>query len=155
MIGTKTYHPKPEEVEEKWYLVDASGEVLGRLASRIALILRGKHRADFSPHVDAKTHCVVINADKIKLTGKKWTDKKYYKHSGWVGGLREFSARELFEKKPEKLLELAVKNMLPKNKLGRKLLLHLHVYAGDKHPHQAQKPELIRLTKKRGEGKSV
>ena len=148
MIGTKTYHPKQAEIEEKWHVVDASNMVLGRLASRVALILRGKHRPDFSPHVDPRVHCVVVNAGKIKLTGEKWTDKFYYRHTGWVGGIRKLSARELFEKKPEKLVEIAVKNMLPKTKLGRKLLTHLHVYSGENHKHQAQKPEKIDLTKR-------
>ncbi len=151
MIGTRTYQPKETEIEEKWYLVDAGGEILGRLASRIAHILRGKNKADFSPHIDPRVHCVVINAEKIKMTGNKWTDKEYYRHSGWVGGIRRLAAKQLIEKKPEKILELAVKNMLPKNKLGRKLFSHLHVYCGEKHPHQAQQPEPVKLTKKRGE----
>ena len=147
MIGTKTYQPKPDTIQEKWYLIDASGEVLGRLASRIAAMLRGKHTPQFAPHVDPKVHCVVINADKIKLTGTKWETKKYFKHTGWVGGLRTATATELYAKKPEKLLEIAVKGMLPHNSLGRKLLLHLHLYSGDKHPHQAQHPEVIEITK--------
>lgn len=147
MIGTKTYQPKPDAIEEKWYLIDASGAVLGRLASRVAAMLRGKHKPQFAPHVDPKVHCVVINTDKIKLTGTKWESKKYFRHSGWVGGLRKASAKELYEKKPQKLLEIAVKGMLPHNSLGRKLLLHLHLYTGDKHPHQAQNPEVIKITK--------
>ena len=151
MIGVRTYQPKKEELQEEWYLIDASGEVLGRLASRIALLLRGKHRPQFAPHVDPKVHCVVVNADKIRLTGKKWKQKLYHKHSGWIGGLRTFTAEQLFQKKPEKLLELAVKRMLPKNKLARRLLLHLHIYAGSEHPHKAQKPKPIKITKSRNE----
>jgi large subunit ribosomal protein L13 len=147
MIGTKTYQPKSADIEEKWYLIDAKEQVLGRLAARIALLLRGKDSPEFAPHVDPKVHCVVINADKVTLTGKKWQNKMYYKHSGWIGGLRELSAEKLFEKNPTKLMELAVRRMLPKNKLSRRLILHLHLYTGEKHPHQAQKPKPIQITK--------
>jgi large subunit ribosomal protein L13 len=153
MIGTKTYQPKAHEIEERWLLIDATDEVLGRLASRIAGVLRGKDKPDFAPHVDPRTHCVVINAEKIKMTGSKWKTKKYYKHSGWVGGLRELRAEELHAKRPEKIIEIAVKRMLPKNKLSNKIITHLHVYAGDQHPHAAQKPQPITLTKSRSEDK--
>ena len=153
MIGTKTFQPKSAELQEKWYLIDATDEVLGRLAARIAGVLRGKDQPSFAPHVDPRTHCVVINADKIRLTGNKWKTKKYYKHTGWVGNLRELRAEELYDRKPEKLIEIAVKGMLPKNKLSRRIILHLHVYAGDKHPHQAQQPEAVTITKSRNEEK--
>ena len=120
MIGTKTYQPKAHEIEEQWFLVDASNEILGRLASRVASLLRGKDRPSFAPHVDPRIHCVIINADKVQLTGKKWKTKKYYKHSGWVGGLKEMAAEQLYKKKPEKLIEIAVRGMLPTNKLRKR-----------------------------------
>lgn len=153
MPVTRTYHRKQAEVKQNWFLIDAKDEILGRLASRIALILRGKNRPDFSPHLNPQNHCVVINADKIRLTGKKWKEKIYHKHSGWHGGLRSFSAEQLAAKNPTKLLELAIKNMLPKNALGRRLFLNVHIYAGDQHPHQAQNPKPIKITKQRSEEK--
>ena len=135
----KSYMAK--EVEKKWYVVDASGKVLGRLANKIAVVLMGKHKPTYTPHVDTGDYVIVVNADKVVLTGKKLDQKKYYRHSGYPGGLKELTARQMFEKHPEKVVYLAVKRMLPKNKLGRKMLKKLKVYAGPEHPHQAQKPE--------------
>lgn len=134
-------------VERKWHLVDASGKVLGRLATRIALLLMGKRKSIYAPHLDVGDFVVVINAEKVKLTGNKLEKKIYYHHSGYPGGLKEKTAKELLEKHPERLIKLAVKRMLPKNKLGRKMLKRLKVYAGDKHPHIAQKPEPIEIEK--------
>ncbi len=141
----KTYMAKPGEIEKKWYLVDASGKVLGRLASQIAMILMGKHRPTYTPHVDTGDYVVVVNAEKVVLTGRKLDQKNYYRHSGYPGGLKVVTARQLLQKHPEKLIYLAVKRMLPKNKLGRKMLKKLKVYAGSEHPHQAQKPEPLEL----------
>ncbi|WCN37675.1 50S ribosomal protein L13 [Aneurinibacillus uraniidurans] len=136
-----TYMAKPMEVERKWYVVDAEGQTLGRLSSEIASILRGKFKPEFTPHVDAGDFVIVINADKVNLTGKKLSDKKYYRHSGYQGGLRVTTAGQMLATKPERVIELAVKGMLPKNRLGRQLFTKLNVYAGAEHPHQAQKPE--------------
>lgn len=136
-----TYMAKPMEVERKWYVVDAEGQTLGRLSSEIASILRGKFKPEFTPHVDAGDFVIVINADKVNLTGKKLTDKKYYRHSGYQGGLRVTTAGQMLATKPERVIELAVKGMLPKNRLGRQLFTKLNVYASAEHPHQAQKPE--------------
>jgi large subunit ribosomal protein L13 len=141
----KSFMAKPEEIERKWYLVDASGRTLGRLATRIAMVLMGKHKSTYTPHVDTGDYVVVVNADKVVLTGKKLDQKKYYRHSGYPGGLKVVTARQLLQKHPEKLIYLAVKRMLPKNALGRKMLKKLKVYAGPEHPHQAQKPEPIDL----------
>ncbi|AQS54560.1 MAG: 50S ribosomal protein L13 [Novibacillus thermophilus] len=140
-----TYMAKPNEVERKWYVVDAAGQTLGRLASEVASILRGKMKPTYTPHVDTGDYVIVINADQIQLTGKKWQKKKYYRHSGYPGGLKETTAQELMAKKPEKLIELAVKGMLPRNSLGRAQLKKLKVYAGSEHPHQAQQPETWEL----------
>ena len=128
-------------LQERWYVVDARDAVLGRLASQIAHVLRGKHLPEFTPHVNMKTHVIVVNADRIQLTGKKLENKKYYRHSGWVGGLRETTAIELNEKKPGELVRLAVKGMLPGNTLGRQAMTRLRIFAGPEHHHQAQKPE--------------
>jgi large subunit ribosomal protein L13 len=136
-----TYSAKNSDNKGKWWFVDAEGKVLGRLATRIASRLRGKHNPLFTPHADIGDWVVVINADKIVLTGKKMEKKNYYRHSGYIGSLKSTTAKELIEKKPEDLLRFAVKGMLPKNKLGRKLFKKLKVYAGDQHPHQAQMPE--------------
>ena len=136
---------KKEEVKRNWYVVDAKGKVLGRLASRIAQRLRGKHRPDFTPHVDVGDFIVVINADKIRLTGRKLDKKLYWRHSGYMGGLKLTPARKMLETKPEELLRLAVKRMLPKNRLGRKMLKKLKIYAGETHPHQAQNPKPLDL----------
>ncbi|MBW1689813.1 MAG: 50S ribosomal protein L13 [Deltaproteobacteria bacterium] len=136
----KTFVAKEHEVDKKWYLVDASNKILGRLASEIATILRGKHKAIFTSHMDAGDYVIVVNADKVALTGGKLDKKAYYRHSGYVGGLKKTTARQLFEKKPEDLIRLAVKGMLPKTSLGRRQLTKLKIYAGPNHPHQAQQP---------------
>ena len=136
-----TYMAKTQEVERKWYIVDAEGQTLGRLASEVASILRGKLKPEFTPHVDTGDFVIVINADKIKLTGKKLTDKMYYRHSMHPGGLKATPAGEMLNKRPDRLFELAVKGMLPKNSLGRQMFSKLKVYAGTEHPHAAQKPE--------------
>ena len=139
----KKYTPSAQvgDNEDKWYVVDAEGQILGRMATEIARRLRGKHNPMFTPHVDTGDAIVVVNAKKITLTGRKWDKKMYYNHSGYVGGLKETTARELNEKKPEELVRHAVKGMLPKNRLGRVLLKKLKIYAGPEHPHQAQQPE--------------
>jgi len=134
----KTYSAKSEEVTREWYIVDAEGLVLGRLAAEIAKRLRGKHKPIYTPHVDTGDFVVVVNAEKIALTGKKLTDKMYYRHSGYPGGLKEASAQKMLEKKPEDVLRLAVKGMLPKNSLGRSMLKKLKIYSGSTHPHAAQ-----------------
>lgn len=136
-----TYMAKPLEVERKWYIVDAEGQTLGRLASEVASILRGKLKPEFTPHVDAGDFVVVINADKVKLTGKKLSDKIYYTHSLYPGGLKSKTAGEMLATRPDRMFELAVKGMLPKNRLGRQIFTKLKVYAGSEHPHAAQKPE--------------
>jgi len=137
----KTFMAKKGEVERKWYVVDATNKVLGRLASEIAKKLRGKDKPIFTPHVDTGDFVIVVNAEKVRLTGKKWDKKIYYHHTGYMGGLKEVVAKELLRKKPEELIRHAVKGMLPKNRLRRKLLKKLKVYAGPNHPHEAQKPE--------------
>jgi len=136
----RTFSPKAADVERQWYVIDATGVVLGRLASQIATLLRGKHKPIFAPHVDTGDFVIVVNADKVVLTGKKLDQKKAYRHSGYPGGLRALPYRELMEKRPEIAVEKAVKGMLPKNSLGRKMAKKLKVYAGPDHPHQAQKP---------------
>jgi large subunit ribosomal protein L13 len=141
----KSFVAKEKEVTKKWHLVDAENRVLGRLATQIAVRLRGKHKPIFTPHADTGDFIVVINADKVTLTGAKWDKKIYYRHSGYVGGLKEISARKLLEKKPEEILRLAVKRMLPKNSLGRRQLNKLKIYAGPDHPHQAQQPEKLEI----------
>lgn len=140
-----TYMAKPNEVERKWYVVDAAGQTLGRLATRIAEVLRGKHKPTFTPHVDTGDYVIVVNAEKVKLTGNKWEQKKYYRHSGYPGGLKETPYNKLVEKKPELIIEKAVRGMIPHNKLGRKIMKKLKVYAGPEHPHQAQQPEVMEL----------
>lgn len=141
----KTYVAKEQEVQKKWYLMDAENKVLGRLATQIAMRLRGKHKPIFTPHADTGDFIVVVNADKVTLTGTKWDDKFYYRHSGYMGGLKTISARKLMEKTPENILRFAVKGMLPKNSLGRRQLKKLKIYAGPEHPHQAQKPEKLEI----------
>ena len=136
-----TYSAKQSDIKEKWIVVDAKGAVLGRLASNIAARLRGKHNPLFTPHVDAGDWVVVVNADKVVLTGRKWQKKNYYRHSGYIGGLKTITAQKLMEKRPEDLIRFAVKGMLPRNRLGRKLFKKLKVYSGDQHPHAAQQPE--------------
>jgi len=142
----KTYLAPVKEIEKKWHLVDASGMVLGRLATEIASRLRGKHKPTYSTFMDNGDFVVVINADKVELTGKKWDDKIYYHHTGYIGGIKQMTAREMLEKKPTELLFKAVKGMLPKNSLGRSQLKKLKVYAGTEHPHEAQQPEKLELS---------
>jgi large subunit ribosomal protein L13 len=137
----KTPMAKKGSIEQKWHLIDANGKTLGRLATRVAMLLRGKHKPIFTPHVDTGDFVVVVNAEKISLTGKKWKDKLYIHHSGYPGGLKSISAGKMREKKPERLVTMAVQGMLPKNKLGRKMIKKLKVYSGEAHPHQAQQPE--------------
>ena len=140
-----TYSAKRSDIDEKWWLVDAEGEVLGRLATQIAARLRGKHNPMFTPHVDSGDSVVVVNAEKIVLTGRKWAQKTYYRHSGYIGGLTTIPAKKLRDDRPEDLIRFAVKGMLPKNRLGRAMIKKLKVYAGDAHPHEAQKPEPLTL----------
>ncbi|MDM5196931.1 50S ribosomal protein L13 [Fictibacillus enclensis] len=140
-----TFMAKASEVERKWLLIDAEGKTLGRLASEVAAILRGKHKPTFTPHVDTGDHVILINAEKIHLTGKKLSDKIYYRHTGHPGGLRTRTALEMRTTRSEQMLELAIKGMLPKNSLGRQMIKKLHVYAGAEHEHQAQKPEKYEL----------
>lgn len=140
-----TYMAKSNEVERKWFVVDAEGKTLGRLASEVAALIRGKHKPTFTPHVDTGDFVVVINAEKIHLTGKKFTDKMYYRHSMYTGGLKVTPANEMIKNKPERVIEFAVHGMLPKNRLGNKMKLKLKVYAGAEHPHQAQNPEVYEL----------
>jgi large subunit ribosomal protein L13 len=134
---------KKGAIQQKWLLVDAKGKTLGRLASRIAILLRGKHKPIFTPHVDAGDFVVVVNAEKINLTGKKWQEKLYIYHTGYPGGLKSTSAEKVRNKNPERLITTAVQGMLPKNKLGKKMIRKLKVYAGEAHPHQAQQPEVM------------
>jgi large subunit ribosomal protein L13 len=140
-----TYMAKNEEVERSWFVVDAENKTLGRLASKIAQYIRGKHKPTFTPHVDMGDYVIVVNAEKINLSGNKLDQKKYYKHSNYPGGITEVTYRELLAKNPEFIIEKAVKGMLPSNKLGRKMIKKLKVYSGANHPHQAQKPEKIEL----------
>ncbi|MEW9546760.1 50S ribosomal protein L13 [Nonomuraea sp. NPDC050783] len=142
----RTYSPKPADVQRQWYVIDATDVVLGRLASHVATLLRGKHKPIFANHVDTGDFVIVINADKVALSGNKLEQKRAYRHSGYPGGLRSVSYGELMEKRPEKAVEKAVKGMLPKNSLGRKMAKKLKVYAGSDHPHQAQKPVPFQIT---------
>lgn len=142
----QTYSAKENEVERKWYVVDLEGEVLGRAATKIATILRGKNKPTFTPHIDTGDFVVVLNAAKVALTGKKWSDKVYYKHSGFIGGMKATTASQMRATHPERLVEFAVSGMLPKNKLGRKLIKKLKVFSGAEHTHQAQKPQVIKLS---------
>ena len=138
-----SYMANPDKIERKWYVVDAEGQTLGRLASEVAKVLRGKNKPVFTPHVDTGDYVIIVNADKIKVTGKKMDQKVYYNHSEYVGGMKETPLKELMPKKPERVLELAVKGMLPKGPLGRTMIKKLHVYAGPEHNHAAQKPEVL------------
>lgn len=142
----RTYSPKPADVQRQWYVIDATDVVLGRLASQVARLLRGKHKPIFAPHVDTGDFVIVVNADKVVLTGNKLQQKRAYRHSGYPGGLRSIPYSELMEKRPERVIEKAVKGMLPKNSLGRKMAKKLKVYAGPDHPHQAQKPVPFEIT---------
>ena len=139
----QTYMANPDKIERKWYVVDAEGCTLGRLASGVASVLRGKNKPQFTPHVDTGDYVIVVNADKIKVTGKKLEQKIYYNHSDYVGGMKETTLKEMMAKKPEKVIELAVKGMLPKGPLGREMYTKLFVYAGPEHKHEAQKPEVL------------
>jgi len=140
-----TVSAKESEVEKNWWVVDASGQTLGRLASQIAMILRGKHKPLFTPHIDCGDFVVVVNADKINLATKRAEQKVYIRHTGYPGGQRETSFRDMNEANPERVIELAIRRMLPKNRLGRRLITKLKVYAGDQHPHQAQQPQTLEL----------
>lgn len=135
-----TFMQKKETVERKWYVIDAEGETLGRLATKVATVLKGKHKATFTPHIDCGDYVIIVNAEKVKLTGNKLMDKKYYNHSGYPGGLRERNAKTMIEKYPVEMVERAIKGMLPKGRLGRQMSKKLFVYAGPTHEHQAQKP---------------
>ncbi len=141
----QTYMAKASDIQRKWLVIDAEGQTLGRLASEVASILRGKHKPTFTPHVDTGDHVIIINAEKIQLTGNKLEKKVYYRHSGHPGGLKTRTAKEMIETRPEQMLEGAIKGMLPKNTLGRQMFKKLNVYKGSEHPHQAQKPEVYEL----------
>jgi large subunit ribosomal protein L13 len=142
-LSYKTVFVNKETVQKNWVLVDATDEVLGRLCSRLAIVLRGKHKASYTPHVDCGDFVIVINADKVKLTGKKWTDRLHFRHSGYPGGQKQESPETLYKRNPTKLVEEAVRRMLPKTRLGRQMFTNLHVFAGSEHPHQAQNPSLL------------
>lgn len=144
-----TLHPGNAEIPEKWYVVDAEGKVLGRLASQVATILRGKHKPIYSPHLPVGDHVIVVNAEKVHLTGRKLTDKVYRSHSGYIGGLREVTAGELLRTRPERVIEWAVSGMLPKTKLGRAMFRKLKVYRGPEHPHQSQRPEPLEVGRRK------
>ena len=141
----KTFSPKPQDIERKWYVIDAEDQILGRLAARIAQIARGKHKPIWAPHADVGDFVIVINADKVRVTGKKMDQKMYYHHSGYNGGLKSINFRDLQSKRPEFIIQQAVKGMLPGNRLGRKLLKHVKIYASAEHPHTAQQPEELTL----------
>lgn len=141
----KTYMAKPSTIERKWFVVDAAGQTLGRLAVEVAKILRGKHKPTFTPHMDTGDHVIVINAELIQLTGKKLSQKTYFRHSGYPGGTTFTKASDMLANKPERMVELAIKGMLPKNRLGKQTYTKLKVYRGAEHPHQAQQPEVLEL----------
>ncbi len=141
----KTYTPKPTEIERAWWVVDAEEKVLGRLASEVAKVLRGKHKPMYTPHLDTGDHVIVINAEKIRVTGKKEEQKTYFRHSGYMGGDKHIPFKEMREKHPERVIELAVKGMMPKNNLGRLMLKKLKIYAGAEHPHEAQQPKELEI----------
>lgn len=141
----RTYVAKPQTVERDWYVIDATGQTLGRLASEIARRLRGKHKPEFTPHVDTGDYIVVINSAKVRVTGKKRTDKVYYRHTGYIGNMRETTLEEMLQTHPERVIELAVKGMLPRTPLGRAMFRKLKVYAGSDHPHEAQQPKQLAL----------
>lgn len=141
----KTCLPKVKDVQKKWFVVDAAGKTLGRMSSQIAAILRGKHKPTFTPHMDMGDNVIVVNAEKIKVTGRKFSQKMYYRHSGYPGGIKETSYSDMIKNKPERVIIIAVKGMLPHNRLGRKILKHLKVYRGPEHDHEAQQPEKLEL----------
>ena len=149
-MQTRTYSAKPSEITQAWHHVDAEGVVLGRMASRIARILQGKHKPMYTPHLDTGDFVIVTNAEKVHLTGKKMDQKVYHYYTGWAGGLRETQVRDMIEKKPEQVIRLAVRRMLPKTNLGRLMLRKLKVYAGTDHPHAAQQPQPLDIEKFRG-----
>ncbi|MFC3195782.1 50S ribosomal protein L13 [Marinicella sediminis] len=141
----KTFSAKAEEINREWFLIDAEGKTLGRMASEIALRLRGKHKPEFTPHVDTGDYIVVVNAEKVAVTGNKLNDKMYHHHTGYVGNLKSINLKDLLAKHPERVLEKAVKGMLPKNSLGRQMYRKLKVYAGPNHPHEAQEPKVLEV----------
>ncbi|MFA5624213.1 MAG: 50S ribosomal protein L13 [Bradymonadales bacterium] len=141
----KTYSAKPGELERGWYVIDLEGQTLGRAATKVATILRGKHRPTYTPHVDTGEFVIVINVDKLKLSGNKLADKMYYRHTGYLKGIREITAGKLMDTKPERVFKSAVKGMLPKNTLGRSMLSKLKIYSGSEHPHAAQQPKVLAL----------
>jgi large subunit ribosomal protein L13 len=145
MIVNKTYVTRKEDVQRDWYVVDASGQTLGRLAARVASVLRGKHKPIYSPSIDVGDFVIVVNAEKIHVTGRKLDKKIYYRHSGYPGGLKQITLRNLLKKNPARVVEHAVRGMLPKNRLGRQVFKHLKVYAGSEHPHEAQQPKALEL----------
>ena len=150
-MTTKTYAPRANEVERQWFVVDAAGQTLGRLASRIAAVLEGKHKPIYQPNLDVGDHVVVINAEKVHLTGRKMTDKLYQWHTGYLGGIREVTAERMLKTHPERVIEWAVQGMLPKGRLGRAMFKKLKVYRGAEHPHTAQKPEPLPAASRRGQ----
>ena len=140
-----TFMQTNESVERKWYVVDATELVLGRMATDVAVVLKGKHKPTFTPHIDGGDYVIIVNAEKVALTGNKWADKKYYRHSGYAGGLKTRTATEMLEKQPQKMVEKAIRGMLPKGKLGDDMYRRLYVYVGPNHPHAAQKPVALEL----------
>ncbi|KAF0092301.1 MAG: LSU ribosomal protein L13P [Fusobacteria bacterium] len=141
----KTYMATPSTIERKWYVVDAEGQTLGRLATEVATVLRGKHKPTYTPHLDTGDFVIVVNAEKIKLTGRKESQKMYYRFTGYVGNLKKITYKTMMEKHPDRIIQMAVKGMIPHNVLGRQVMDKLHVYAGSEHPHQAQKPEVLEI----------
>jgi large subunit ribosomal protein L13 len=141
----RTYTPKPKDIERDWWIVDAEGKTLGRLASQIATILKGKHKPIYTPHLDTGDFVIIVNAEKIRVTGKKMQDKYYHRHSGYPGGLTSFNLEDTLERHPERPVTLAIKGMMPKNALGRQMLKKLKVYAGTEHPHEAQQPKPLEI----------
>lgn len=148
-ISFKTKNLNKATADKQWVLVDAEGQVLGRVASQIAIVIRGKHKASYTPHVDCGDHVIVINAEKVKMTGKKWTDRVIFTHSGYNGGQKESTPNMIKAKFPERLIEYAVRGMLPKNRIGSELFRSLHVYAGAVHPHEAQQPKALKFEEKK------
>jgi len=144
-IPSKTLFARPATVRGDWYVIDASGKTLGRLASQVAHRLKGKHKADYSPHVDMGDHIIIVNAQKVRVTGRKLTDKIYYHHTGYIGGIKSIALEKLLDEHPERAIEFAVKGMLPKNPLGRRMFRKLHVFAGAEHPHKAQQPKTLEI----------
>jgi large subunit ribosomal protein L13 len=141
----RTISAKEQDIQRDWYVIDAQGQTLGRLASRVATLLRGKHKPIYTPHVDCGDYVVIVNAEKIHVTGQKMTQKKYYRHSGYPGGIKEITLRDQLQKFPDRVIEAAVRGMLPRNRLGRRMFKKLKVYSGPNHPHEAQKPQSMNL----------